>query len=410
MAAVLSAADFYTADYARHPERYWRQLREDHPCFHDTVADLYVLSRYEDVAVVFADHQTYSAATYEGRTGAVLGPTLISRDDHGHVVRRSIVAPDLVGKRLQHYRTLIEDAANALIDQFAGQRQVELIRQYTSRLPVDVIAAILGMVGDGQKFREWVTTMIMGLAPERHTEGRQAHAEFCAHIGPALQGVEDPARTDFIAKIARASVDGEQLDHDEIVAFCGLLFIAGGETTDKAMSSMWWNLLHHPDQYAEVLADPTLWDAAFSETMRHSAPVISEDRFTTADVEWHGVAIPAGAMVRVSIGAAHNDETVFTDPESFDLHRSDLHLAKELRYGGSTDDERHGHLGFGLGKHFCIGYELARLESVLGSQLLVERCGVPALDPAGADAALTIGRSMRAVSPDVALLFPGASR
>lgn len=405
MARSLDPAVFYGPEYAVHPEPVWRRLRDEHPCFHDAVGQVYVLSRYADVAAVFADHETYSAATYEGRTGAVLGPTLISRDDHGHVVRRSIVAPDLVGKRLEAWRGLVVDAATSLIDRFAGEPRVDLIRQYTSRLPVDVIAAILGMVGDGDRFRAWVTAMIQGLAPERHAEGRAAHAEFCAHIAPALTGVDDPRRTDFIAKIARAEVDGERLEHDEIVAFCGLLFIAGGETTDKAMSSMWWNLLHHPEQLAAVLADEHLWHAAFSETMRHSAPVIAEDRFATRDVEWHGVEIPRGAMVRVLIGAAHNDETVFAEPERFDIARPDLHLARELRYGGSTEPGRSGHLGFGLGKHFCIGYELARLESIVGSQLLIERCGVPSLAPEAAAARLTIGRSMRAVAPDVPLVF-----
>ena len=395
----------YSSDYAQDPEPVWRRLREDYPCLHDTVGGVYVLSRYADVVAVFGDHETYSAATYENRTGAVLGPTLISRDDHGHVVRRSIVAPDLVGKRLVQYRGLIEDAANALIDSFVGERRVELIRQFTTRLPVDVIAAILGMVGDGDRFRSWVSTMIRGLAPEFHGEGRRARGEFCAHLAPALVGVDEPTRTDLIAKIARASVDGEHLDHEEIVAFCGLLFIAGGETTDKAMANMWWNLLHHPGQFAEVLADDVLWDSAFSETMRYSAPVITEDRFATRPVHWHGVDIPEGAMVRVNLGAAHHDETVFADPGRFDIHREDLHLARELRYGGSTEPGRSGHLGFGLGKHFCIGYELARTESVVGSRLLVERCGVPHLAPEAVGARLTIGRSMRAVTPDVTLAF-----
>lgn len=406
MVAALDPAVLYSPEYFAQPEPVWRRLREDHPCFHDTIGQAYVLSRYEDAVALFADHETYSAATYEGRTGAVLGPTLISRDDHGHVVRRSIVAPDLVGKRLAHYRSMIESCAHALIDRFAGQQRVDLIRQFTMQLPVDVIAAILGMEGDGQRFRDWVTVMIRGLAPELHAEGRKAHAEFCSHIAPALDGVEDPARTDFIAKIARASVDGERLDREEIVAFCGLLFIAGGETTDKAMANMWWNLLHHRDQLDAVLADAGLWDAAFSESMRLTAPVVAEDRFAMRDVEWHGVSIPKGAMVRINLGGANLDDSVFANPESFDLGRSDLHRAKELRYGGSTDEGRSGHLGFGLGKHFCIGYELARTEAIVGSQLMVERCGVPTLAPEAADARLMLTRSMRAVVPDVPLLFP----
>jgi cytochrome P450 len=373
----MDAAELYTDDYRRTPEKVWARLRADHPLFHDTVSNVWVLSRYADVAAVFADHRTYSARTYEESTGVVLGPTLISMDDDEHVTRRSIVAPDFVGRRLQAYRPLIEACADHLIDVFAHAGQADLVDQLTRRLPVDVIAAMLGMTGDGDRFREWVTAMIMGLAPQARAEGRVARAEFCAHIAPSLRNVDDPARTDLIAKIARATHEGRRLDDDDITAFCGLLFIAGGETTDKAMSSMLWALMAHPDQFAAVLSDESRWDGAFSETMRRYAPVVAEDRYTTSPVQWHGTELPVGSRVRVMLGAAHLDDSVFVSPNEFDIERADLHLGKELRSGGSTEVARSGHLGFGLGKHFCIGYELARTESIIGSRRMIERCGVP---------------------------------
>ena len=403
---TLQPEALHTDEYRAHPEPVWARLRHDHPIFHDTVTDIWWLTRYDDVVAVFADHETYSAATYELSTGQVIGPTLISRDDHGHVVRRKIVAPDFVGNRLATYREMIEACASELIEAFAGDGEVELVRQLTSRLPVDVISAMLGMVGDGDLFRQWVTDMIRGLAPvdDLRERGLDAHRAFCAHIAPALENVDDPGRHDHIAKIARAEVDGHRLDRDEITAFCGLLFIAGGETTDKAMSSMWWNLLTRPALYAEVLADPGLWDNAFSETMRRTPPVISEDRFTTRPVEWHGVEIPEGARVRVCMAAAHLDESVFADPLEFDLHRRDLHVGKELRSGGSTDAGRSGHLGFGLGKHFCIGYELARTEAVIGSKLLVDRCADIAIAPGTEPAPVIQGNAFQAVE-ELPLVF-----
>ncbi len=382
MAGPLEPQALYTEEYARHPEEVWARMRAEHPLFHDTVADVWWLTRYADVAAVFADHDTYSASTYEQTTGELLGPTLISRDDHGHVVRRKIVAPDFVGNRLAAYQPLIESCSSALIDHFAGDGTFDLVAQFSSRLPVDVISGMLGMDGDGDLFRGWVTDMIRGLGrSELRERGVAARAEFCAHIAPALQNIDDPQRLDHIAKIARAEVEGHRLDPEEITAFCGLLFIAGGETTDKAIANMWWNLLAEPERFKEVCADRGLWDAAFSETMRRTPPVVAEDRFTTAPVEWYGTPIPVGSRVRVSIGSAHLDDSVFSDPLRFDLHRGDLHLTKELRSGGSTEPGRRGHLGFGLGKHFCIGYELARTEAVIGSQMLLDRC--PAVGPAG---------------------------
>jgi cytochrome P450 len=183
------------------PEPVWQQMREDHPIVRDSTdprGEVWWLTRYADVAAVFADHETYSAATYEDRTGAVLGPTLISRDDHGHVLRRSIVAPDFVGKRLASSFDLITHCANTLIDRFADHGGFDLVAQFSKRLPVDVIAAMLGMTGDGDLFRQWVSDMIMGLAPVDHLRaaGKEAHGAFCRHIEPALRGVDDTTRGD----------------------------------------------------------------------------------------------------------------------------------------------------------------------------------------------------------------------
>ena len=378
---VLLSSDLYSREYRVSPEHVWERMRDDHPLFYDDIGKMWWVTRYEDVKNIFSDHETFSSSTYDLTTGQVVGPTLISRDDYGHVVRRSIVAPDFVGKRLQTYEHLISDCAENLIHQFSSSSDVSLVREFSSQLPVDVISAILGMEGDGDLFRSWVTDMIMGLSgsDELREKGLDANAAFCSHIAPLLDGVDNSSRNDHIAKIARAEIGGHRLTKEEITAFCGLLFIAGGETTDKAIANMWWNVLSDSDIRDAVLDDIALWDNAFTETMRRTPAVISEDRFVTKPIELYECEIPEGERIRACLGAAHLDPTVFADPLTFDLFRSDLHIGKENRTGVSKDPLRSGHFGFGLGKHFCIGYELARKEAVMGSEMLVEKLGYPTL-------------------------------
>jgi len=378
---MLSSA-LYSREYRRNPEVIWEKMRNDFPVFYDDVSDMWWVTRYEDVKNIFTDHETFSSSTYELTTGQVVGPTLISRDDYGHVVRRKIVAPDFVGNRLKSYEQLVINCVNELIDRFVDPNQVLLVSEFSSQLPVDVISAILGMDGDGHLFRQWVTAMIMGLSgsPELRQKGLDANTAFCSHIAPLLNGVDNPERIDHVAKIARAEIEGQRLSKEEITAFCGLLFIAGGETTDKAIANMWWNVLTQPETLRAIIDDESLWGNAFSETMRRTPAVISEDRFTKRQVEIQGVEIGKGARVRACLGSAHLDSTVFKDPLRFDIFRPDLHLGKENRSGVSKDDERSGHFGFGLGKHFCIGYELARNEAVIGSKLILERLGTPRLN------------------------------
>ena len=277
-------------------------MRDDHPVFFDSATNAYVLSRYADVAAVLNDFETYSAATYEGSTGAVLGPTMISMDHGGHVWRRSIVAPELVGSRLANSQAVLDRAIDELLTDCLGPtRRFDLVRQLTTKLPVHVIA----------------------------------------------------------------------------------------------------DLFANPSVLDSVRDDPALLDACFSETMRRDPPVIYEDRFARRDVEWHGVSIRAGSRVRVCIGAAHHDESVFADPDRFDPFRSDLHLGLEHRTGRYVDGVS-GHLGFGVGKHFCVGYELARLEALSASRALLQRA--PDLRPDGPVPPLVLTRGMRS-TPTLAVLY-----
>ena len=379
----MLSSDLYSREYRTSPEHIWERMRDDYPLFFDDIGQMWWVTRYEDVRDIFSDHETFSSSTYDLTTGQVVGPTLISRDDYGHVVRRSIVAPDFVGKRLQAYEYLISECVDNLIQRFSSRSVISLVREFSSQLPVDVISAILGMDGDGHLFRQWVTDMIMGLSgsDDLRKKGLEANAAFCSHISPLLEEVDGRDRNDHIAKIARAEIDGQRLTKDEITAFCGLLFIAGGETTDKAIANMWWNVLSNSEIRSVVLDDISLWDNAFTETMRRTPAVISEDRFVTKPVELHGFEIKEGDRIRACLGAAHLDPTVFADPLTFDLFRSDLHIGKENRTGVSKDPMRSGHFGFGLGKHFCIGYELARKEAVMGSERIIETLGIPTLAP-----------------------------
>ena len=112
--------------------------------------------------------------------------------------------------------------------------------------------------------------------------------------------------------------------------------------------------------------------------MRHSFPIHRQTRTANIDVPLGDEVIRAGDVVSISIGSANNDETVFAEPRRFDLDRADLWRSKELRRGVDQGGV-HGHLGFGLGKHFCLGYEMARMEAVVGSELLLEAC--PNIEP-----------------------------
>ena len=388
----------HSDEYAVDPAPVWAQLREEHPILYDPDLDTWIVARYDAVAEVLSNHETYNIRTYADSTGAVLGETLIQMDGPEHVWRRSAVAPEFVGRRLDGWADVVDTEIDRLIDGFPGGGRLDLVRDFSRFLPVNVIVALLGFGGtaDNQVFRDWVTRIMMGLAPveEWRRDGIDARNEFAAHIAELMTDPIDAERGDLIARVSLAEHDGRRLDREEVVAFLGLLLIAGGETTDKAIGNMWWNLLRRPELLERCRDDPSFLEPCFSETMRRDAPVIGEVRYLNHEVDWYGVIVPEGARIQCLIGSAHRDPEIFADPDAFDPERSDLHLGVELRTGAVSAGTMH--LGFGLGKHFCLGYQLARREAVRGSErLLASLPGVRFADPQ--QSGPVIARSMRSL-------------
>ncbi len=155
------------------------------------------------------------------------------------------------------------------------------------------------------------------------------------------------------------------MSDDEIRGFVSLLLAAGGETTDKAVSSVFKNLMDHPDQLEAVRKDRRLVDSAFAETLRYSPPVHIIMRTALADVQMSGGVLPADAPVMCFIGAANRDERRFANPDRFDIFRKDLDLERAFSGGAN-------HFAFALGRHFCVGSILAKTEVQVATNLLLD--------------------------------------
>ncbi|MEO6206421.1 MAG: cytochrome P450 [Candidatus Limnocylindrales bacterium] len=390
---AIDPTDLHTQAYFSDPFPVWERLRQDQPLLHDTVDDRWLLTRYDDVATVFREHAIYSTRPYERIFTDVIGPTMVQMDGADHDIRRAIVAPVLVGRQLAtNHIGLVQAVVDQLVGALPSAGRVDLIAGLTRPLPLKVVATILGMGEDDDAYLEAVTAKVIaalsGEQPGRDV-GIEAHAAFTAHIDGLIEERSTAPGTDLISGISQGRTEaGERLSRQEIASFIALMMVAGGETTDRGLANFLAVLLQHPDALAAVRADPELLEAAFSEFMRRDGVVVYEDRELNEAVTWYGMTIPAGAIVRVAMISANNDETVFADPRAFDLRRPDLRLGKESRAGGRIDGVAN-HLGFGLGKHFCIGYQLARMEIVTATRRLLERYPKLRLAP-GAEPRLTI--------------------
>lgn len=372
----VTSADLRTPAYAANPLPVWRRLREDAPLFYDDIAQRWMLTRYDDVVAVLREPQTYSARTYQERFRPVFGRTLAELDGPQHIRERTIVAPAFVGKSLEGYRPFIDDQIRRLSEAVGDTTETDLVESITSKLPLRVIAALLGFPEEDVGFLFDVGNDVLeGLAdePELRRAGAAAHERLSRHLRPLIKDRLPDPTDDLISRIVHAEVDGDRLTMDEICSFVTFLLAAGGPTTDMAVRNFWWALLSEPGELEACRDDPERIQRAVSESLRRDGPIVYEDRRTNTEVDWYGVTIPADSDILVCLGSANTDDSVFARPEVFDPDRTDLLMGTE-RKPGFRDETRAGHLAFGLGSHFCMGYQLARVEiAAVTEQFLMRR-------------------------------------
>ncbi len=374
--ATESCPDILSAEHAADPYATYRTLREEFPVVYHEGTSSWLVSRHEDLSKLFK-HPGISSENYVWQLEPAHGFTILQMEGREHTAHRRLMSPFFHGKGLEQFTETVavtaHSAASPLLDRerqrvAAGtseRGETDIVADFTNDYPIDVIENMLGLPKqDRPKFKRWYRAIIDFLGniaadPEVHEAGLQARQELTEYFLPVIDKRRGGDGEDFISRLCRAEVDGTSLSDENIRAFISLMLAAGGETTDRALASLFKNLVEHPDQLAAVYEDRRLITDAFAETLRYSPPAHMIFRQPTEDVEIGGVRIPAGALVTCMLAAANRDQERFADPDVFDLFREDN--STERAFGGGAD-----HFAFAGGRHYCVGAMLARQEVELG--------------------------------------------
>ncbi len=394
---LLDPRIFATPEFARNPYPYYRIMRDHYPVFHDQLHNQYYVTRYADITACYFDDEGFNTIP-KGSSSGVLGNTQLELSGVEHRRRRNLYGRHLVGQALDKRVPAIERLAEEMIaswfvpgstdavvvDPSTGARTIEFGRAFADQFPIRVVCQVLGFPDDAREsFFYWYSSMMRGLGgSDTHQQGLEARQDLEEYVNsiveqrrkqPAyLYDAEGrPIGKDIISELCVTKVDGAVLSTEEITSNIALVVGGGGETTRGAILNMWYLLLQHPDQFAAVANDDTLWDAAFHETLRHSTSIGGQPRHNTYDIELHGVKVPAGSLMNMVDVSANHDDRIFQDPESFDIFREDLYSGKLLR-SGFAKDGRHSHMAFGVGPHLCPGAWISHQESIVGSKILMK--------------------------------------
>jgi len=323
----------------------------------------WTVSKYDDCVAVLKDHETYSSRS-NAEVGKVMGRTLIEMDGKEHTRHRMLVQQVFAPKNLDKVEAQLTALVHEILDRLAGRTAACLVADFTEQFPVQVMAHLVGIPRrDHSQFQAWALDII-GF-PKDLPRGLHASEALRQYLLPVIAHRRVHPTDDVISKLVTGTVDGEGLTDDEVVNFLRLLIPAGAETTFKLLGNMFVALLSERDAcYERVRADRTLVPWAIEETLRWETSVLMVSRQANREVEIRGVRIPEGGNVSILTAAANRDEEHYPNPDFYDLDRH-------------ADD----HLGFGFGRHHCLGYHLARLESRLALNGILDRVPRLRLDP-----------------------------
>ena len=358
------------------PEMYdfYSELRSCPVSHSEAQGGFYWLSRYQDVRAAALDFKHFSS----GAKGVGLPADVsmgrlpaIEMDPPEHGVWRRLYMEAIAPAKLKAVAPRLQEITNSLIDRFAGAGECDLVEDLTRPLPVLGMSETIGLTGVSvERIHELSDRFTRTEGAERGAVMQQIGAQVVEEI----YARREQPRDDYLTRIAQVEIDGRPISDGEIATFMTGFFVAGHETTTSALGTLLLHALPSADLRARMLADDKVMDKAIEEAVRYSSPFQAFQRTTTAPVDFGQVTIPADQTVRLCWGSANRDPEVFDKPEEFDPDRA-----------------FNSHLGFGLGRHTCLGAPLARLEMKTAFQQLLRRLPDIELVEAEPDYAVQLG-------------------
>lgn len=350
----------FSADFFDDPYATYGWLRDHAPVYHNEQYGFWALSRYDDVVAAHRDWKTYSSThgvTVDQLTDpdpVTVNDSIIFLDPPEHERLRRLVSRVFTPKAVAGLEPLVREVVAGYLAEIGPDEPFDAVADLAAPFPVEVISVMLGVPpADRQQLRHWVDLMLHREPddPAPTPEGMEAGLLGSLYLLDLVREKRRHPGDDMLTALVETEVPADdgttyRLDDAAIASFATLLTGAGSETVTKLVGSGVVLFARNPGEWAKVVADPGALDGAIEEILRYWAPSQYQGRLTHAEVELHGLTIPARAPVLLLTGAANRDPRAYDDPDRFDIDRP----AKLS-------------VGFGHGIHTCLGAALARLES-----------------------------------------------
>lgn len=360
--------DPFSEEFFNNPFDMYRRMREDAPLYYNEDSDFYALTRHEDVSAALKDHEAFSSsrgcdlAMVQSDEPPQKSIIFMDPPDHRHM--RSLLNKAFTPRMIQSQRdTVVEqiDHHLSLID----SDEFDVVQDFSGPFPVEVITRMAGVDPEyRQQVRHWIDTSLSREPGQiGYSEaGMQANIDTGIYYYGLVQKRRENPQDDMISRLIAAEIPGEdgqmrRLDDIEITGFATLLGGAGAETVTKLVGTAMVLFARNPEQWQKLLDDREKVGAAVEELLRYEGPVQYNVRYTLKEAHVPSGTIPAGKAVFLISAAANRDPDAFTDADTFDIER---------------DRTEAQNLGLGYGIHSCLGAALARMESAVALEKLLD--------------------------------------
>ncbi len=371
-ALSVDTLDIITPDhYAKngYPHREWTLLRREAPVYwydRPNVEPFWAITKHADIVTIgrqpkiFLNGPRLLVITRDLVIpgGENLFRHLLNMDPPEHGRYRDLVNRRFTPRAVRKLEAEVAEIANNVMRELAATRanggavECDFVVDMAARVPLDVIAALIGVPReDRAQLFQWTNETIGSADPEFQKGAsaeetiRRAREGLFTYFNNLVEERRKNPRDDLTSVLASARLDGEPLPIFELMSYFLLLVVAGNETTRNATSGGLHAFIENPEQWRMLKRDPSLLRSAVEEIVRWVTPVIQFARTATQDYELRGQKIREGDSLCLFYPSANRDEEVFQEPFKFDIRRNP-----------------NPHLAFGIGEHFCLGANLARLE------------------------------------------------
>lgn len=366
------------SDSMQNPYPMYRELRNNMPIIYSQKMVSYFVSRYDtchyilsnsmfghtenDIEVEAPIHQRYMQ-NYSSQHPKMKQRSILSLNPPDHTRIRNLVSKAFTPRSIEQLKPFVSDLSERLLSK-EGSREIDLIREFAAPLPAYVIAKLMGVPDkDMPKFKELSDEFAKLLNPLSSDDdiysGYVAKGELGKYFNDLIAMRKKDPSDDLLSRIIHDMENGYRISEEELLTMLSLLLVAGHETTTNLIGNGFYALLRNRDQMEILQNDRSLLKNSIEEMLRYDSPVQMVVRTPMReDTVIEGHTVKKNEFITCIIGSANHDESVFKDPEKFDITR------REIR-----------HLSFSEGIHFCLGAPLARVEGAIAFDKLLDHLG-----------------------------------